>query len=50
MSIREEFFMYRQSDRFIDTQNQKYAKQGETISTVVWCPCCKKRLEIKINI
>lgn len=50
LSIRKEWFMYRQSDRFIDVVNQEYLKQGEDITTVIWCPHCKKRIEIKVNI
>jgi len=44
---REEWFLYRQKELYLENQN--YMKQGENICTVIFCPCCGKRVEIKIN-
>ena len=45
--IREEWFLYRQKQLYLE--NQDYLKHGENIVTVVWCPNCRKRIEIKVN-
>jgi hypothetical protein len=48
LPIREEWFMYRQKQLYLE--NQDYLKHGENIVTVIWCPHCKKRIEIKVNV
>lgn len=47
ISIREEWFLYRQKELYIE--NQDYLKQGENIVSVLLCPHCGKRKEIQIN-
>jgi hypothetical protein len=45
--IREEWFMYRQKQLYIE--NQDYLKHGENITSVLLCPHCHKRIEIKVE-
>lgn len=38
--------MFRQKQLYLE--NPDYLKHGENIVSVVWCPHCKKRIEIKV--
>jgi len=45
--IRGSMFEYRQKEMYLE--NQDYRKESELIISVLYCPICKKRVEIKIN-
>ena len=45
--IREEWLLYRQRELYLE--NQDYMKQGENIVSVIYCPHCGDRIDIKIK-
>ena len=45
--IRGSMFQYRQKELYLE--NQDYIRESELIMSVLYCPCCGKRIEIKIN-
>jgi len=47
ITIREEWFLYKQKELYIE--HPDYKKQGENIVSVILCPYCNKRVEIQIN-
>lgn len=47
LPLREEWFMYRQKQLYLEDQD--YLKHGENIISVYVCPYCKKKINVKVD-